>query len=75
MDPITREGIETFVKELPELAKKYSPECWVVYRGRELVGVSDSIDELYAEMAAREIPDEELFYHTVSPIVTRAYVL
>jgi hypothetical protein len=75
MDPIIREGVETFVKELPSLLEEYTPEHWVVYRGRELVGVSESIGELYAKVAALGIPDDELFYHTVSPIVTRAYLL
>jgi hypothetical protein len=75
MEPMIREGIETFVKELPSLLEKYTPRHWVAYRGRELVGVSKSIDELYAEMAARAIPDEELFYHSLCPIVTKAYWL
>jgi hypothetical protein len=70
MDPLIREGIETFMSELESLLKVYTPRHVVVYRGRERLGVSKSIDELYAEMAARGIPDDELFYYTLTPIVT-----
>jgi hypothetical protein len=74
MDSMTREAIKTFVKELPSLLEQYTPDHWVAYRGREVVGVSESIEELYAKVRALGIPDEEMYYHTPSPIVTRAWV-
>jgi hypothetical protein len=74
MDPMTREGIETFIKELPSLLRQYTPDHWVAYRGRERIGVSESIDELYAKVRALGIADDALFYYTLTPIETRGTV-
>ena len=70
IDPLIREAIKTFISEINELLETYTSRHWVVYRGRERLGVSLSIDELYADMRARGIQDEALYYHPLAPIVT-----
>jgi len=71
MDPLIYEAIKTFARELPSLQKEYDSNYWVVYRGRERLGASKSIDELYAQMRNSGVPNEELFFYPVSPIRTR----
>src|SRR4051812_34575377 len=75
VNPLIKEAMETFSRELDSLLLEHDRRQWVVYHGSQPRAISGALDELYVEPERRGIPSPDLFYHRLSPIVTRAYLI